>query len=116
MMKTCSKCGQNRSIEHFTKHKSAKDGLRAYCKDCAKAYRALPEVKQRSNELQRTRRALPKNKEKSRCIEKERYWADPEKAKKRVTRKIQKRDGSTPSNTSLKIASTTAILKVNDAP
>ena len=34
-MKSCSKCGQNKSKENFHKNKNAKDGLSAYCKVCA---------------------------------------------------------------------------------
>ena len=38
--KICSKCGRELPLECFGKHKSRKDGLQSYCKDCFKQYRA----------------------------------------------------------------------------
>lgn len=34
--KICSKCGQEKSIEEFYAHSTAKDGLQPYCKECQK--------------------------------------------------------------------------------
>ena len=36
--KTCTQCGEKKSICEFYKNKSAKDGLGVYCKSCIKAY------------------------------------------------------------------------------
>ena len=35
-MKTCTKCGIEKDVNHFSKCKSAKDGLQSYCKVCVK--------------------------------------------------------------------------------
>lgn len=32
--KVCSKCGLEKDIDEFSKHKSKRDGLRSYCKTC----------------------------------------------------------------------------------
>ena len=37
--KVCSKCGEEKSISEFHKDKSTKDGLKSYCKSCAKEYK-----------------------------------------------------------------------------
>lgn len=37
--KICSKCKVEKDIIYFSKHKKEKDGLRSYCKDCAKVYK-----------------------------------------------------------------------------
>lgn len=37
--KICSKCGRELPISEFSKDKSKKDGLQAYCKECNKQYR-----------------------------------------------------------------------------
>ena len=34
--KTCSKCGNDYSVENFSKNASTKDGLERWCKDCKK--------------------------------------------------------------------------------
>jgi hypothetical protein len=36
-MKTCSRCKENKSLNHYCKSKIARDGLQKYCKTCAKA-------------------------------------------------------------------------------
>jgi hypothetical protein len=36
--KICSKCGRELPLECFGKHKSKKDGLQPYCKECQKQY------------------------------------------------------------------------------
>ena len=38
-MKRCVKCGIEKAASEFSKSKSNKDGLRSYCKGCAKLYR-----------------------------------------------------------------------------
>jgi len=38
-MKSCSKCGEVKSISCFGKLKEAKDGLKYQCKSCIKKYR-----------------------------------------------------------------------------
>lgn len=37
-MKTCSKCGKQKSSDNFYKSKATKDGLCGYCKQCSKEY------------------------------------------------------------------------------
>lgn len=43
--KTCPKCKIEKSIEEFGKHKSTKDGLRSWCKECEKEYWSLHQKK-----------------------------------------------------------------------
>lgn len=37
--KQCTKCGEVKSVEGFSKDKQKRDGLQSYCKPCANAYR-----------------------------------------------------------------------------
>ena len=37
-MKTCTKCGVEKTLDSFNKQKASKDGLQYKCKDCTKAY------------------------------------------------------------------------------
>jgi len=39
-MKACTKCKEHKPLERFSKNRSAKDGLQAWCKECNKAYNA----------------------------------------------------------------------------
>lgn len=39
-MKTCSRCGETKPLEAFTRQKAGKDGYRASCRDCCFAYNA----------------------------------------------------------------------------
>jgi hypothetical protein len=39
-LKTCTKCGAEKSHDQFTVRKASKDGLHPSCKDCRAAYRA----------------------------------------------------------------------------
>lgn len=38
LSKLCRKCGHEKDISEFGKHKTRADGLRAYCKSCERAY------------------------------------------------------------------------------
>ena len=48
-MKTCTKCGDTKALDEFSKKHGAKDGHRSYCKVCAikiqRAYREADKVK-----------------------------------------------------------------------
>ena len=41
-MKTCTKCGIEKSKSKFEKEKRNRDGIGSRCKECAKKYRATP--------------------------------------------------------------------------
>jgi len=51
-MKTCNKCGVEKSIEEFGHHPTCRDGLRPECRDCknvqGRKYAKRPEVKARA--------------------------------------------------------------------
>ena len=64
--KTCSKCGENKSLDAFYKHKTRKDGVQAHCKLCQKA------------KIKAYREA---NREKSKVYNKAYYEANKEKIK-----------------------------------
>jgi 5-methylcytosine-specific restriction endonuclease McrA len=40
-MKTCSKCGEEKSLETFSKNKGKRDGLNSYCKPCMRSYKKV---------------------------------------------------------------------------
>lgn len=66
--KICSKCGNERPLDRFSKDRSTKDGLRSYCKDCGSRYWLAHANKNRAklNAAQRARNAA--NPEKIRLI------------------------------------------------
>lgn len=35
-MRPCNKCGEEKPLDQFSKHKSSRDGYRLYCKSCQK--------------------------------------------------------------------------------
>ena len=37
-MKTCGRCGEDKTFDQFAKRANAKDGHQAYCKPCVKSY------------------------------------------------------------------------------
>ena len=41
MKKTCSKCGEEKALSEFYKHKTNKDGYSGMCKKCCLAYKKL---------------------------------------------------------------------------
>lgn len=55
IMKRCSKCCEEKNESDFFKQKSAKDGLYAQCKVCAKASQAASQLKHRDKVLARKR-------------------------------------------------------------
>ena len=40
-MKACTKCGEEKPLDNFSKNKSKGDGLNNYCKPCMKAYKKV---------------------------------------------------------------------------
>ena len=64
-MKTCSKCQQTKPSSAYSKDRTKKDGLQAYCKDCVKEYNGKPESIERNNERSRERY---KNNPQERCV------------------------------------------------
>lgn len=80
-LKTCTKCGESKpaTTEYFHANKSGKYGLRAYCKECAAAYRV--ENKERVAEYMRLWHQA--NRERRNEASRQRRAANPEKARQR---------------------------------
>lgn len=57
LLKTCSKCGGEKSLDDFYNRKRSRDGKHVWCKDCCKAYNRDPANKKRKNARQRERYA-----------------------------------------------------------
>jgi len=80
--KTCTKCGEAKPLDQFSKTKGAKDGLRAYCKSCSSAlYKAWREENQerRSEYMREWHQA---NLEHETAYARERYRNDEEYRRK----------------------------------
>lgn len=45
--KSCKDCGENKSIDNFSKHTNNKDGLNIYCRDCNKDRRNKDKTSQK---------------------------------------------------------------------
>lgn len=48
-MKTCSKCKEEKTFDHFNKEKTAKDGYGVYCKSCKKDIRRKSYIKNKES-------------------------------------------------------------------
>lgn len=55
--KRCNRCKETKPRDQFDRWALSRDGLQQWCKACTKAYRALPEVRERQNALFRERYA-----------------------------------------------------------
>ena len=66
-MKKCTKCGEEKELGEYYKHKNSKGGLMSYCKKCAreknKEYRSKPEVKERNKKRSKDYNNTPERKE-----------------------------------------------------
>ena len=74
-MKHCTKCGVEKSLEEFSKQKTGKDGRRASCKACYKAY--YKANKEKINVKQKAWRDSNKGK----IAERGKAWRDSNKGK-----------------------------------
>lgn len=54
MMKACSKCGEIKSAEGFSRDRRARDGFQSQCKICARQYRQSDKVKQANRKYEQT--------------------------------------------------------------
>ena len=84
-MKLCTKCNIEKDESNFSKSNSKKDGLYAWCKNCAKAYRKVNYELNREVQLQRGRdwRKLNPDKHKQ-CFK---NWVEKNKEKYTKSRK-----------------------------
>lgn len=82
--KTCTKCGEAKSLTEFHRQKSLPDGHKCYCKPCCKAINAARYEAKREElrDKQRSYYLLKSDEFKARA--KKRYQADPEKWKREV--------------------------------
>ena len=78
-MKTCSKCNETKEVDAFSKHKSAKEGLRGQCRGCCKADNAKHYAANSEKCIARVSAWQKENAEKVRAGERARYAADPSK-------------------------------------
>lgn len=82
--KRCSKCGEVKAVEEFSKHLVSKDGLRPSCRQCV----ALVDKQYRQNNADKVAEALQRwrknNPEKAREQEIRRFQANPEKGRERA--------------------------------
>lgn len=94
--KTCTKCGETKPLDEFSRDKSRRDGRSFYCKSCVSAYRRayrasnLSEVRKRENDYYWSNRELVLSSQKAsrdadpdkfRGRKKDAYWRDPERAR-----------------------------------
>lgn len=92
-MKTCTKCGETKPLEMFSRNKTAHDGYQTFCKACMKAlttaWQAANKEKTRETRArcmaknghkyaERQRESRAANREHIRARERERRAADPE--------------------------------------
>lgn len=82
MKKTCTKCGQDKGISEFYKHKLAKDGLQSNCIDCVKSH-----AKKRQEEINNS----PERKEQEKKRHREKYYRLGYKEKHKPTSEQKKK-------------------------
>ena len=61
--KTCTKCGEIKALNEFSKHKKSKDGFQYWCKPCQTGYDKQRYRKNREREIQRVKQWAQENKE-----------------------------------------------------
>jgi len=88
--KTCSKCGEVRSIGDFVKDRRYKDGLTNVCRACRNAYNRERYLVRREEVLKQVRAWRAKNKEKIRVHQKD-YWNKNKDLLKLLTKEYYKR-------------------------
>lgn len=69
--KTCSKCGEVKSVGDFVKGRRYKDGLSSVCRACQNAYNRERYLVRKEEILKQVRAWRAKNKEKSRAYQKD---------------------------------------------
>ena len=85
--KTCTNCKEKKSLINFNKHKSSKDGLFYYCKECRNIKNKIYHLKYIKNDLNKEKEIKRKSKyyfeNKEKCLEKSKKFAknNPEKVK-----------------------------------
>ena len=84
--KKCSKCGEVKTVDCFSKDKGKKDGLMSNCKECIKKYR-----QENKNEiLKKRKKRYQKNKQKALEWQKKHYQENRKKTLERVKKYYQK--------------------------
>ena len=71
--KTCTKCGESKPLDEYSKRKSSPDGVRPYCKACANAYNARYRAANRDSILEWQRGYRVTNSERIRADKAEYY-------------------------------------------
>lgn len=74
LLKSCTKCGQNKSLESFYKNKVYKDGLTSECKSCNSERRRLRYAKNKQEECMRMQSYYQNSIEQRRAVRREHYY------------------------------------------
>ena len=81
----CSKCGEIKPIDQFSRAKNHVQGRQSWCKTCVRAYQARPENKARAKAYYRVYHQDPVNKERARAALR-RHHGTPEGKKAQAAR------------------------------
>lgn len=93
-MKKCRKCGIEKMLSEFPKHKSLKDGHRAQCIACYRVKRDAWEKDNHEKKLQLRTEYRERNREKIRLSDQTMYASNPEKHRQRMRKSVDKYLGS----------------------
>lgn len=80
-VKYCNKCRKTKPLSEFSKDKKSKDGLKAYCKECASKYFKAWRINNIDSERLRNKKFITKNPEKKKQYDKKYYTKNIEKRK-----------------------------------
>ncbi len=85
MMKTCSRCGEEKPTEGFPRHKTSKDGIRAACKECVAADNRRRYLASRDSVLakQRAYNARPEVRARDKVVKADYYRANRDRIRQR---------------------------------
>lgn len=84
--KTCTKCGNEKSLSEFHKYIHSKDGYKTICKKCISDINKTKEVKEKNKEREREWRL--KNKDKISEYKKNSYIKNKETILKKNSKKV----------------------------
>lgn len=82
ILKTCSRCKQEKSTKKFNSHRKTKDNLSPSCKDCHNLLTRSWYKRNKEKKLKSNKKWRQENREHWNKIRYNTYWADPDKYRK----------------------------------
>ena len=86
MSKTCTKCGETKSLDDFHRDKTGVGGRRSDCKECVREYKRRYHEENRDKRLEYNRRYREENRDKTLDYQRRHYEENRDKVRERKRR------------------------------